>query len=557
MGYNEKRLSYYIDKLNAEQKPEEHEYSTGSPELTELFETVRLVRSLKEPVLPNDNYPKEIAQKVASQLVQKGCAKKTKRMRFAGIAGIAAIMLIVIVLNFILPSNRAGIVYAMEQAFQEVKAYHGFLEITVINVEGKESTQAKLEVWADKNGRYYVKELEGPQSDLVTVNNGHKKWQIRPGQNQVYIFPAFPDPYRFIFELGKEVENIRNALDSKIVGEDTIAGRKAFILEVAPQGGESYHIWIDKETKLPLQKESSMQNALQYRVTYTGIDFEDAVPADVIAYSLPKGYVEVDAMYEQLVTNIGEAQEAAGFVPEVPEVVPEGYNLDSIAIETGAKLIKLYYSAQGGQKRVVVIQGKSSEEFKPASTAALGKIGNNTAEIQSPIQNGLGILGGGTAYAGQTDINSIRWQQNGFEYAVAGNIRLEELKGFVAGLTCETIDIPSFESAIKNRPEVDVAVDLAIEESEQKNVDAGHSPWRLDPAFVAQVFVSLKIYPEGIKGEYPIEQEDLKIILNTGKDAVIEVGGDITPIGRVYLKRLIRQDTTGIWTVVGYDPVKR
>jgi hypothetical protein len=110
------------------------------------------------------------------------------------------------------------------------------------------------------------------------------------------------------------------------------------------------------------------------------------------------------------------------------------------------------------------------------------------------------------------------------------------------------------QSSIK--PQVEVPVDLEAEEGAQKNVDAGHSPWKLDPAFVAQVFVSLKISPEGIQGEYPIKYEELKIVQNTGKEAVIDVSGSNTPIKRVYLKHLVRQDNTGIWTVVGYDPIK-
>jgi len=103
-------------------------------------------------------------------------------------------------------------------------------------------------------------------------------------------------------------------------------------------------------------------------------------------------------------------------------------------------------------------------------------------------------------------------------------------------------------------PKVEVPVNLKIEENSQKSVDEGHSPWRLDPVFVAQVFVSLKISPEGIKGDYPIKYEELKILKENEKEAVVEVTVSKTPIKRVYLKRLIRQDDTGIWTVVGYDP---
>ncbi|NLC07763.1 MAG: hypothetical protein GX755_07345, partial [Syntrophomonadaceae bacterium] len=42
------------------------------------------------------------------------------------------------------------------------------------------------------------------------------------------------------------------------------------------------------------------------------------------------------------------------------------------------------------------------------------------------------------------------------------------------------------------------------------------------------------------------------IIKNTGVEAI--VGLKAGPIKQVYLKRLVRPDETGIWSVVGYDP---
>ena len=86
------------------------------------------------------------------------------------------------------------------------------------------------------------------------------------------------------------------------------------------------------------------------------------------------------------------------------------------------------------------------------------------------------------------------------------------------------------------------------------SVDAGHSPWKLDPTYIAQVFVSLKISPE-YSGDYPVQYEDINLVKNDGVNAVLELSKDTTIVRRVYLKRLIRQDNTGIWTVVGYDPV--
>ncbi|MCG7345884.1 hypothetical protein MHZ92_17365 [Sporosarcina sp. ACRSL] len=102
-------------------------------------------------------------------------------------------------------------------------------------------------------------------------------------------------------------------------------------------------------------------------------------------------------------------------------------------------------------------------------------------------------------------------------------------------------------------PEIEVPYDLDVVENTQKSVDAGHSPWNLDPGFVAQVFASLQLSPEGIVGEYPIAYEELKVLQQTTSDAIVEVNSDKSAIAAIYLKRLVRQDDTGIWTVVGYD----
>lgn len=108
----------------------------------------------------------------------------------------------------------------------------------------------------------------------------------------------------------------------------------------------------------------------------------------------------------------------------------------------------------------------------------------------------------------------------------------------------------------EQKPQVEVPFDLAVIENEQKSVDEGHSPWKLDPAHVVQVYASLLISPEGIKGDYPIPYEDITVSELNSANAIAEISSDNSPVIRVYLKRLIRQDETGIWTVVGYDPIK-
>ena len=556
MNDDEKRLSDYIDSLNEERKPKEHENKIKTPEMEQLFETVRLVRGLKEPSLPKEEYPRELASTLNDRVAEKrglrNSITKPKRNWLLGVASLAAVFALFVIVNLIAPFGETNIVYAMEKAFQEVKAYHGVLDIVETNAEGDSTIQAKVEVWADKEGQYYVKQLEGAQKDVITVNDGQKKWQVQPEQKQVNIFPAFPDPYSFTFELGTEIAEIKNAVQTKVIGDDNVAGRAAVILEVTPQGGSPYKIWIDKETKMPLQKQFAIRNAIQYKVSYTEIDFSEAIPKELLAYSIPKGFEEINQDPEQLVSTIEEAQGIAGFTPKMPQNTPASYAQTSISVGNKMKVVKTDYTSEDHTKQIVVLQSKAKGDFEPASMAILGKVDGNIAEIQVPIQAGEGILGGSGPYAGVTGINSIRWQQDGIEYAVVGNVSVEELGLFIKSLTKGTLELSSPEK-VSFKPQIEVPVDLKVEESDQKNADAGSSPWKLDPAFVAQVFVSLKIYPAGIQDEYPIKMEELKIVQNTGVDAVVELNKDNSNIERVYLKRLVRQDSTGIWTVVGYD----
>lgn len=544
------KLSSYIDSLNDEKKPKAHKNFNESPEIEKLMDTVRKVRSLKEPVFPEGDYSKKLAGKVLGQLSDK---KPGRKKRGIWAAAAAAVVILALLLNFALYPKNTDIVFAMEQAFKEIKAYHGIIEIIEKNAEGKETVQKVREVWADKNGRYYVKELEGSETVMITANNGEKKWQMRFDEGKVFIFPSFPDPYQFTFELGNEIDRIKNAAEVKTIGEDRVSYREAAVLEVTPEGGEPYRIWVDKETKLPLKRESAMLNAIQYVAVYTSIDYHDVLPEELIAYNIPEGFEEIDKNPEQLVSNMEEAEEMLGFSFKIPNEILKGYKLDSVSVIKDGKSAKLNYISQDKENRVIVFQGKAEGEFNPASSAILGEIDGNIAEIQSPVREEYGIISGGGIYSGITDITSIRWQEDGLEFAVVGNLSLNDLASFVKNLWDGTVVLLPEDEEFLDKPQIEVPVDLNIEENEQKSVDAGHSPWKLDPVYVAQVFVSLEISPEGIVGNYPVNYEDIKVIKNNGIEAVLEVSGDVSNISKVYLKKLIRQDSTGIWTVVGYD----
>lgn len=552
MNSQEKKISNYIDQLNKEKKPREHRSKKENILYEELTETVRLIKSQKEIEYPGKEFSEKLAASLSRQYGDKKGIRKPVRFWIPAGAAFAAVLAVVLIINFVLPQANPNIVYAMEQAYGEVRAYHGVLEITQSNALGEATTQAVREVWADSKGSYYVKELEGSGKDIITVNNGQKKWQVQPELKQVNTFPAFPDSYHFTFEIGSEIEDVKNALEVKVTGEEKIAGRMAFILLVTPKGGEAYRLWVDKETDMPLQKETALQNAVQYKITYKEITFHEAIPDELLTYRLPKEYEVIQADGEQFVNNMEEAVNLAGFTPKELKTVPEGFSLSAISAEPETKVIKVYYTTPDKKKAAVIAQQTADKALTPDPAAILGTVNGQKAEILTAGE-AAGTPGSG-AYAGTSGISSIRWQEDGREYTVYGELSLGELSVFAKSISSGEVKLPEAEEESQDKPQVEVPVDLEVETNEQKSADAGHSPWKLDPAFVTQVFASLLISPEGIVGDYPIAYEDISIIRNNGETSIAEIKGDKTTVSRVYLKRLVRQDSTGIWTVVGYDP---
>ncbi|MCC2684413.1 MAG: hypothetical protein K0R75_1312 [Paenibacillaceae bacterium] len=539
MKDQERKLSDYIDRLNAEMMPEEDENSASSPELRELYRTVKQIRSLRETAMPGPDFPQKLARSVASgQLTRRSPDRKRQWSWLIGMVSAAALLALLI--TFVIPLGRDNVVSAMEKAYMEVGAYHGTLEVVETAANGESDMQAKWDVWADQAGHYYVKGLEGANRDIVTVNNGQSKWQIQPDREQVQIFPTLPDAYRFQFELGNEIQQAKQAQSVKVVGEETISGRKASVVEVTPKGGLPYRIWVDEQTNLPLRKQTAMQHAIQYTYTYSQIDFADAIPQALISYRLPDGFAEINTNPEQIANDLDEAQEIAGFRPLESKTVPSGYVQDRLAVVPDQGMTRIYYRDPSRNHQVMSQQSRAAGEFKPDSNALLGRTDGSPVEILSPVAN-------------DSSVSSIRWRQDGYEFKVAGDASLDDLAAFAQGLMSAPLEMPAVNKQTAE-PQVKVPYDLDVEKGDQRNADAGSSPWKLDPVFVAQVFVSLQMSPGGISGDYPIAMKDLEVSDNDGTKAIVTVNNEKAPSKRVYLAKLVRQDASGIWTVVGYDP---
>ena len=494
--FPEKELDQFIEALNQERRPEPGQ----DPELLELTSVVRMVKSLRQPAEPTPDFGHRVHQAFRG--------KARSRRVFAPLAALAAGLLLVLVFQAWSSFFNQDLVLAMEQAVARLNNYHGIIEMRTTNQAGEEWVVRQVEVWAEGN-KYATRQDNG----TLTVNNGEQRWQVRPDNQTVVVLPVVPDPQRhgFDFNLKTEAERARQ-YPHTVVGETVVAARPAIQLEISPPGGLPYQLWIDQETKLPLQLKTAMINALQ--TTYTFISFESNVSFEptLFTFQVPAGYQVIEKDPGQLVNTPGEASVIAGFAPLVPSQPP---------VQILAHKDKVVFNYGD----TTIVETPAAEPFKPAAHGAVGQAGGGPLEVLS---------------------EQLRWQQEGIEITIEGPDRVELARQLASDLS-----LPAAENDLASQAAVKVYVDLEIAKADQQQVDAGHSPWQLDPSQVALTFVYLQISPEGIQGEPP-EIGPTSIIKNTGVEAI--VGLKAGPIKQVYLKRLVRPDETGIWSVVGYDP---
>jgi len=82
MNRNEDKLSSYIDSLNEEIKPNEYNPEMDESEMEDLFETVRLVRSLKEPALPNKDFQENLVTNINKTIFKDKYSNKIRKRWF-------------------------------------------------------------------------------------------------------------------------------------------------------------------------------------------------------------------------------------------------------------------------------------------------------------------------------------------------------------------------------------------------------------------------------------------------------------------------------------------
>lgn len=500
----EQELDLMIDTLNKEENP--GRILECESDSQEMLAAVRAVKSIKEPAEPSADFGERLkaALESTSEVKESNLKRTRSPLRFGAVA---AGVILVLALTMGRGFFTNDVVLAMDKAVQQLSSYQGTLEMVAENAAGEQWMVRRTQIWMEKE-KYAMRQNGG----TLTVNNGVQKWQVREEEREVALLPTVPDYTRQGFDLQDEAKRAKE-YPYTVVGKEEIAGRETIRLEIAPPGGDPYDLWVDTETNLPLQLQTADQNALQ--TTYTFVEFKPnvAIDPEMFRFQIPEGYQLVEENPGQLVNTMAEAAQFSGLQPVIPQRAPERIFVfqNRIVLDYGDTTIS---------------EMTAQDPWEPEGYGALGEIDGKPVEVIR---------------------ERLRWQQEGLEIVIEGPRALELARGIAPSLT-----LPDKKQDLSSRAKVKVPVDLEIVRADQKQVDGGHTPWQIDPLSVALTFVNLQVTPEGIVGEPQIPYRTFTMEKNTGAECIVRVSEG--PISKVYLQRLVRQDESGIWTVVGYDP---
>lgn len=164
---------------------------------------------------------------------------------------------------------------------------------------------------------------------------------LRIGRRLVHYVPG-PPPRRVEAEASEHeaIEEVRDLLESvrtgrirvKLVGQQMVAGRKAYILELRTEPQLPYRrLWIDSETGIRLRQERLDADGRVIAMAYlTSLTLSPRFkPRTFDPRALPGSEIGVTVPARRSFVSIAEAEREAGFSVKLPRV-SQGFELDGI-----------------------------------------------------------------------------------------------------------------------------------------------------------------------------------------------------------------------------------
>jgi outer membrane lipoprotein-sorting protein len=315
------------------------------------------------------------------------------------------------------------IVAKVRETMDNTQDAHAVLTAS-INAQGIELS-AKAEMWekTPNKGRAVVLEASDARYVGTTmVSDGQQAWLYEPDRNLVTTGSLgevdMPLPQEMLTSLQDVIQQVIDASDAELVGEETVAGRDAYKLTLSPKegaeqtllpGNGTATLWVDKEQWFVLKATYEAGTFGQGSMEVQSFELNPGLSDDLFTFQAPEGAKVIDVAAQQPEPmTLAEATVYPGFHVLIPDYVPEGATLISI-FKSGESIILRY--DHSAQVSFAIVQGPEL-----ASQPPLGEAQNVTIRGQSATI--ITDEAGGNTF--------LYWTENGITVTIAGHVGLDE-----------------------------------------------------------------------------------------------------------------------------------
>jgi outer membrane lipoprotein-sorting protein len=146
--------------------------------------------------------------------------------------------------------------------------------------------------------------IEFTQPDPKSVSFQDRKAQIYyPKLNQVEIYDLgkygkLVDQF-LLLGFGTSGRDLANSYSIKVVGEDTVAGRKTVKLELVPKSQEAreqltkVELWMAENAEFPIQQKFFQPSGDYIFITYSDVKMNEQLSPEALALKMPKDVKKV------------------------------------------------------------------------------------------------------------------------------------------------------------------------------------------------------------------------------------------------------------------------
>lgn len=314
------------------------------------------------------------------------------------------------------------IVAKMKEVEASIEDAHGVVEFSGQG-QGIDMELA-VEMWEKKPNKFRAEVLEASDADLVgavSVTDGQQVWMYEPDKNKVAVgelggMDEPPSPREMVQHMRGMIEQVMDASEVKLVGEEEVAGTATYKLEftpkedekaVLPMGGK-LTLWVGQEQWIPLQAHFIGDMVGEGWMQVRSYEFNTGLPDGQFQFEIPAGaeVVTIKDQEPELLT-LDEAEAQAGFDLLVPAYVPQGATLIDVFAVDEAYVLHYDHAAVS----FTVMQGQSPQMDIP--------FGETT---------GVVVRGQpGTLITDGLDNSFLSWTEDGVNVVIAGRISAEEV----------------------------------------------------------------------------------------------------------------------------------